>query len=155
MSESMEVVSLRLDPVLDEVRVERVRQEREEGFSPAHDDAHEHSELAVAAASYALFRASGRSLMAESIWPFGSKVWKPKDARRDLVRSAALIVAEIERLDRATANAPAPNAALDQAIEVVVEELTKQGSGALNEDDLRRVLRKAMSGVVVAGPSQT
>jgi hypothetical protein len=26
--------------------------------------------------------------------------WKPKDRRRDLVRAAALIIAEIERLDR-------------------------------------------------------
>jgi len=27
--------------------------------------------------------------------------WKPKDRRRDLIRAAALIVAEIERLDHA------------------------------------------------------
>ena len=33
--------------------------------------------------------------------PWWSKDWwKPKDKRRDLIRAAALIVAEIERLDR-------------------------------------------------------
>jgi hypothetical protein len=30
------------------------------------------------------------------------EMWKPEDRRRDLIRAAALLVAEIERLDRAT-----------------------------------------------------
>lgn len=36
-------------------------------------------------------------------WPLSwAKSWlKPKDRRRDLIRAAALIIAEIERLDRA------------------------------------------------------
>ena len=33
-------------------------------------------------------------------WPWSLDWWKPKDPRRDLVRAGALIVAEIERLDR-------------------------------------------------------
>jgi hypothetical protein len=37
------------------------------------------------------------------IWPWDRKWWKPKDRRRDLVRAGALILAEIERLDRAAA----------------------------------------------------
>lgn len=37
------------------------------------------------------------------LWPWSGEWWKPKDRRRDLVRAAALIVAEIERLDRAAA----------------------------------------------------
>lgn len=53
---------------------ERRRQIYEEGWSPEHDDEHTDGSLADAAA------------------------W---DRRRDLVRAAALIVAEIERLDRA------------------------------------------------------
>jgi hypothetical protein len=36
-------------------------------------------------------------------WPWEDKWWKPKDRRRDLVRAGALIVAEIERLDRLAA----------------------------------------------------
>jgi hypothetical protein len=34
-------------------------------------------------------------------WPWDLKWWKPTTPRRDLVKAAALIVAEIERLDRA------------------------------------------------------
>jgi hypothetical protein len=37
----------------------------------------------------------------EDLWPWHDDWWKPKDRRRDLIRAAALIVAEIERLDRA------------------------------------------------------
>jgi len=33
-------------------------------------------------------------------WPWDPKWWKPKDRRRDLVRAAALIIAEIDRHDR-------------------------------------------------------
>jgi hypothetical protein len=35
------------------------------------------------------------------VWCYRPAWWKPKDPRRDLIRAAALIVAEIERLDRA------------------------------------------------------
>lgn len=34
-------------------------------------------------------------------WPWRVATWKPKDHRRNLVRAAALLIAEIERLDRA------------------------------------------------------
>ncbi len=33
-------------------------------------------------------------------WPFADTFWKPKSPRQDLVRAAALLIAEIERLDR-------------------------------------------------------
>lgn len=33
-------------------------------------------------------------------WPWSREWWKPKNPRRDLVKAGALIVAEIERLDR-------------------------------------------------------
>ena len=36
-----------------------------------------------------------------SYWPWEPRWWKPKNPRRDLVRAAALLIAEIERLDRA------------------------------------------------------
>jgi hypothetical protein len=35
-----------------------------------------------------------------SFWPFERSAWKPKSPRSDMVKAAALIVAEIERLDR-------------------------------------------------------
>ena len=34
-------------------------------------------------------------------WPFAAQWWKPVSRRRSLVKAAALILAEIERLDRA------------------------------------------------------
>ena len=35
-----------------------------------------------------------------TLWPWAAEWWKPKDCRRNLVRAGALILAEIERLDR-------------------------------------------------------
>ena len=93
-------------PVVAEVAAERERQVSVEGWSQDHDDAHADYELALAAAAYALEAASWRpppgdeAIITERIWPWDASWWKPKDPRRDLVRAAALIVAEIERLDR-------------------------------------------------------
>lgn len=103
---------------LDVLR-ERDRQVEEEGWTPEHDDAHDKGELAASAACYATgvsvasrFVANG-TIPASEIdaavcrceappgWPWGPTWWKPKGRRRDLVRAAALIIAEIERLDRA------------------------------------------------------
>ncbi len=82
---------------INEIAAERRRQMEAEGWSPDHDyHVHCHGELAKAAACYA----AGGNLYKE-LWPFGTRWWKPKDRRRDLIRAAALIVAEIERLDRA------------------------------------------------------
>jgi hypothetical protein len=86
--------------VVLEIARERERQVDAEGWTPAHDDRHTAGELALAAASYALLGA-GRSVP-QGIWPWRRDGdWpKPKTKRRDLVRAAALIVAEIERIDR-------------------------------------------------------
>lgn len=44
-------------------------------------------------------------------WPttWAEDWWKPKNPRRDLVRAAALLIAEIERLDRAALKTPNAN----------------------------------------------
>jgi hypothetical protein len=102
--------------VIEEVAAERRRHVEVEGWTEAHDDEHGNGELARAAAAYA-FHSSAHSYgndrrlfdivrIARKLWPWGAGWWKPKDARRDLIRAAALIVAEIERIDRAAA-APA------------------------------------------------
>ncbi len=103
--------------VLAEVEIERVRQMSAEGWTPEHDDDHEGGELADAAAYYAYHRAAldagnedgtddisrGDSLL-RMLWPetwhhcWAKKSGKPR--RRQLIVAAALIVAEIERLDR-------------------------------------------------------
>lgn len=90
-----------LSKALHDVIGERWRQWDEEGFDPAHDDAHAGGALAVAGACYALWTdAWPNEGQPPPEWPRDERWWKPKDYRRDLVRAAALIVAEIERLDR-------------------------------------------------------
>lgn len=90
-----------------EIVAERRRQVEQEGWSQAHDDEHDAGEMAAAAAAYALnascvlYPANGTPLeAAPAFWMWDLKWWKPKDPRRDLVRAGALIVAELEKLDR-------------------------------------------------------
>ena len=95
--------------VVDEIAAERKRQMWDEGWTPEHDDQHSRGEMVLAAMAYtqaatqvAMPVAAMRALPAPRYWPWDAAWWKPKDRRRNLVRAAALIVAEIERLDRAT-----------------------------------------------------
>ena len=102
-----------------DVLAERQRQVDVEGFTAPYDDAHEYGDLALAATAYAahscrrgaqgdvfVSRCRGPTLRAgwfdlpRLLWPWGLG-WKPAEPRRDLVRAGALILAEIERLDRA------------------------------------------------------
>lgn len=113
-----------LSPAAADVIAERDRQVKAEGWTPEHDDDHRYGELALAAACYAIKAADDRPLevsvsvnfagrsqpagaffIATLLWPWQSQWWKPKDRRSNLVRAAALIVAEIERLDRAARKA--------------------------------------------------
>ena len=69
-----------------------------------HDDEDITGGLAMAAAAYALSGAGWRNENTlQAIWPWARRFWNPKDKRRDLVRAGALIIAEIERLDRLAA----------------------------------------------------
>lgn len=97
--------------VIEEIAAERRRQIEKEGWSVEHDMRHFRGEIALAAACYAsperIFIAqtmAGRGydpfIQYRDAWPWADEWWKPKDRRRDLVRAAALIIAEIERLDR-------------------------------------------------------
>ena len=85
---------------------ERERQLKEEGWTEEHDDEYFQGELAAAAACYAtpehlrLYRRRARGIMTPLSWPWAPNWWKPKDEIADLVRAGALIVAEIERLQR-------------------------------------------------------
>lgn len=90
-------------PVIDEIAAERRRQVEVEGWTAEHDDQHIEGQLAGAAACYCLGSVShwAGSMAIKSLWPWSPAWWKPKDRRRDLVRAAALLIAEIERLDRA------------------------------------------------------
>jgi hypothetical protein len=91
-----------------DVLAERERQQSGEGRSIGGDDAYTDGQLARAATAYCQ---SGSGWLYSDVrispaaWPFPDAWWKPKGKRRDLVRAGALILAEIERLDRAAVTA--------------------------------------------------
>lgn len=95
-----------------DVLAERRRQIESEGCTPQHDDANPAGVMSVAAgcyafgAGYALALAGGDTSIcpAPEAFPWDDAWWKPTTSRRDLVKAAALILAEIERIDRASAN---------------------------------------------------
>lgn len=97
---------------LRDVAAERRRQIEAEGWTPEHDAAHASGCMATASACYALAaaaqspdnNASWRMRFANAandLWPWDREWWKPAAPRRMLVKAAALLLAEIERLDRA------------------------------------------------------
>lgn len=94
---------------------ERQRQISQEFYSTENDDEYKQNELLRAAVCYAenvvrrgwVFDSNfGPDIYQEEeapdLWPWDLDFWKPKSPRRDLVRAAALIIAEIERIDRST-----------------------------------------------------
>lgn len=112
-----------------DVLAERRRQIDAEGWTPEHDDEHSNGELANAAGIYALAAGSNdyRWVLrcipsndyleaAMKLWPWDKSWFKPTGRRRDLVKAGALILAEIERLDRTAIRAlPLTGASHDQA----------------------------------------
>lgn len=101
-----------MSKAINDVIAERQRQQSVEGWTPEHDDQHEFFEISEAATAYVqnaadFGHAFGSPIIGDwseapqpSIWPWDKSWWKPKSPRQDLVRAAALIIAEIERLDR-------------------------------------------------------
>lgn len=82
------------------IEKERTRQIESEGWTTDHDDSHECGELARAASAYAhpVFMDDEVPIQ----WTWNYKWWKPtpEDRIKELVKAGALIVAEIERLQR-------------------------------------------------------
>lgn len=118
MIEAFEILKMKRTPAtdafLDEVRAqgvkslsnavqsvisERQRQQSVEGWTPEHDDEHTEGEMAEAAACYAMF-ANNQGFSVPGLWPWAREWWKQSGQRRDLVKAGALILAEIERIDR-------------------------------------------------------
>ncbi len=92
---------------------ERNRQIEKEKYSKEHDDSYQMNELTRAAASYVnnvvsrgwVFNSAYdpeayQSEEVPDLWPWADEHWKPTNPRRDLVKAAALIIAEIDRRDR-------------------------------------------------------
>ncbi|WP_406671507.1 hypothetical protein [Raoultella terrigena] len=83
-----------------DVLAERQRQMTAEGWKPEGDDRYTYAELSIAAQCYA----AHSGVMGAGVpvqWPWDDEWWKPSDRRRNLIKAGALILAEIERLDRA------------------------------------------------------
>jgi hypothetical protein len=91
------------------------RQRQLKVYTLEHDDAQVEGQLSKAAAAYAVASTSAvyeddkarptqwdhsYSPSVDRLWPWNWTYWKPKDRRHDLIRAAALIIAEIERIDR-------------------------------------------------------
>lgn len=111
--------------VLLDVMGERQRQIAK-GFDANHDDQYSRhpgsSELVLAALCYIDPTISGDSSTpseAPFSWPWDAKWWRPEGPRRNLIKAAALLLAEIERLDR--------HEAAKAALERLTEENQKLG----------------------------
>lgn len=106
-----------MSPAMTDVMNERQRQIEAEGYNAAHDDTHAGDRgLARAAVCYAkhyirrqwVFEERPENYKDEAApndWPWSDAAWKPKNPRRDLIRAAALLIAQIDQMDRA---APTP-----------------------------------------------
>lgn len=96
-----EMGAQKLTAAATDVLAERQRQQSVEGWTPEHDDIHAGGQLADAAASYALYaHINAADFDIPDVWPWDKQWWKPGSPRRNLVKSGALILAEIERIDR-------------------------------------------------------
>lgn len=100
----------------DDVLVERKRQVEAEGWTPEHDDQHDRGEMARAAGLYALIAGADPTNLRNAeqgygmgdvyqevmnrLWPWSRSWFKSTTRRRNLVKAGALILAEIERIDR-------------------------------------------------------
>lgn len=99
-------------PALRDVAAERLRQVSVEGYKPERDDCYTSGEMAQAAGAYAIYSTFERdglslSMAAANLFPWDMVHWKGVDHRRNLVKAGALILAEIERLDRRSTSKPA------------------------------------------------
>ena len=97
---------------LADIAVERVRQIEAEGWTPQHDDAHSNGEMAQAAACYAvgstLDEPQWGTRRMKTLWPWDIEWWKPKSPQRNKLRAAALLLAELARIQRMASIAARP-----------------------------------------------
>lgn len=80
------------------IQKERLRQIKEEGYSPIHDLKFKNGELLTAARCYAA-QDVNQYTPCPLRWPFDKYWWKPSDNPiRNRVKAGALIAADIDRL---------------------------------------------------------
>ncbi|MET3820464.1 hypothetical protein ACVK00_003151 [Burkholderia sp. PvR073] len=90
----------RMSKAVRDVLAERHRQILHEGMTPDQDDRYTEAELSRAAAAYILSACGFSNAITLDFWPWSTDWWKPTTPRRNLVKAAALIFAEMERIDR-------------------------------------------------------
>ncbi|WP_352474201.1 hypothetical protein [Citrobacter koseri] len=88
------------NPAILDVIAERQRQKAVEGWTSEHDDKYGKSQLLWASSCYVLNTIQPFNRIPMD-WPWAPEWWKPTGPRRDLVKAGALILAELERIDRA------------------------------------------------------
>jgi len=101
--------------VLSEVAKERMRQIGK-GFDAAHDDRYVRNELLRAAIAYAdhddtpgpFESILGMKKGAPFGWPWDERWWRPEGKRKNLIKATALLLAEIEKMDRKAARELSP-----------------------------------------------
>ncbi len=90
--------------VLDDIRMKRQRQIVIHGHPPEHDDQHTDGSVAIGAIAYVQAATMDTLGLTEEdlkvFWPWQEPFRPSADRRENLVNAAALIVAEIERIDR-------------------------------------------------------
>lgn len=96
-----------------DVLAERARQIEAESYTPERNDQYTSGQLADAASTYAWWARSwnlpyAESTQAPTMWPWAAETWKPQPQRQMLIKAGALILAEIERLDRQKAREVSP-----------------------------------------------
>lgn len=97
------IVTAMEDNVILEIIAERKRQV-EKGFDAAHDDTHGNGELYEAAKAYLVAAKRIEIDTMPMMWPFEKMEWRhPGSKREALIKAAAMLVAEINRLQRADA----------------------------------------------------
>lgn len=116
--ELLEAQSPTWSTAVRDLLAERRRQVREEGHTLERDDQYIEGQLAQASSAYA-FWADPRGARQDDhidylnstptgLWPWAKEYWKPTSPRLMLIKAGALILAEIERLDRQTTHEVQP-----------------------------------------------
>lgn len=123
---------------INDVLDERLRQIIEEGYGSSGDDMYDGGTLAIAGCCYAMHAAwslspinVGKLLMGvPELWPWDPSTWNPQEIRRNLIKGAALLIAEIDRIDRAEQNKIklSPSEKINEGVEEGSNEKINEGS---------------------------
>lgn len=100
--------------VLNEITRERGKQVGK-GYDASSDDRYSGYQLIDASIAYS-WAALGHAQYGNRYWPWDAESFKPEGQRANLIKAAALLVAEIERMDR-----------LSATVKAGVQEMVKRG----------------------------